>query len=166
MKNAFWLLIVVLFTTSCNSTNGEYVDLTTGKKVMLEKDKETGYMVDVDTKKAVYIYVDPTDKDTFYGRTGKRINDNIIRTSNGNYEYDGDNEYVYTSGSYKLKSEADGDYKIKDGDYKKKVEADGDIKIKDGDYKKKISEDGEVKIKDGDTKIKIDKDGNRKVKRD
>jgi lipopolysaccharide export LptBFGC system permease protein LptF len=158
--------ILLSLVVSCGQTKDEYIDLTSGKTVRLEEDKQTGYLVNADTKKPVYIYINPSSEDTFYGRTGKKINGNVIKTSNGNYKYDGDNEYVYKDGDFKLKNDDDGDYKDKDGDRKVKVDEDGDLKIKDGDYKKKVDNDGDVKIKDGDKKVKIDKDGDRKVKVD
>lgn len=164
MKKIALYISLVLFTWGCADNEGEYIDVRSGKTVMLKKDDSTGYMVNAETNRPVYIYTDPVKKDTFYGRTGKNINGRVV-INGGTVSYDGDDEYIYKDGDYKKKSD-DGDYKIKDGDYKKKVEADGDIKIKDGDYKKKVSENGEVKIKDGDTKIKISANGEKKVKRD
>lgn len=156
--------IVTTLTWACMQTKDEYIDLTTGKKVMIEKDKETGYMVNAETRKPVYLYVDVAAKDTFYGRTAKKVNGEIKRKGE-EYQYLGDDDYVYRNGDYKLKVDADGDYKEKDGDYKLKVEADGDFKEKNGEYKKKVEEDGDVKIKSGNTTIKID-DGKKKVKKD
>ena len=151
---------------SCSSGEGEYVDLNSGKKIRVEKNDETGFMVNAETQKPVYLYVDPEKRDTFYGRTGKVVNNDISRNDNGMFMYTGDDDYVYKNGDYKLKAEEDGDYKIKDGDYKLKVEEDGDMKVKKGDdYKKKVEEDGDVKIKDGDTKIKVE-DGKVEVKKD
>jgi hypothetical protein len=163
MKTIFFSAVLgfVSLATSCNSGPApEYIDLTSGKTVRIEKDKETGFMVNAETGKPVYLYVDPAKEDTFYGRTGKKVNKKIIHTEDGVYKFD-DEDYFYKNGDYKLKTD-DGDIKEKDGDYKKKT-GDGDVKIKDGDYKKK-TDDGDVKIKNGDTKIKID-DGEVKVKR-
>ena len=130
----------------------EYVDLNTGKTVTLDKDPETGYMINTESGKPVYIYVNKSSGDTIYGRTGKVINKKVVKLESGRFEYDGDGEYTYTNGDYKKKVDDDGSYKIKDGDYKKKVDEDGSYKIKDGDYKKKVDEDGNIKIKDGDKK--------------
>lgn len=154
------------FVWACTRTAGEYIDLRSGKKVEIEKDDKTGYMVNKKTRKPVYLYVDPESSDTFYGRTGKKINGDVIVTTSGNYRYTGDDDYVYKNGDYKLKIEADGDMKEKDGDYKIKVEEDGDYKVKNGDYKRKVEADGDIKIKDGNKKIKIDEDGETKVKID
>jgi hypothetical protein len=149
----------LVFVWACNNNpEAEYIDLTSGKTIMVEKDGESGYMVNSETKKPVYLYVNSAKRDTFYGRTGKKINNHIVYDG-GEYRYD-DDDYVYKNGDYKVKTD-DEDIKIKDGDYKKKTD-DGDVKIKDGDYKKK-TDDGDVKIKDGNTKIKIE-DGKRKVK--
>ena len=141
MKQAFFLTIttVVLILAGCKEgTKSGYYDLNNDKRVTLVKDEKTGLMVDAETKKPVYIYVNEETKDTFYGATGKVINGNVIKLKDGKYKYD----------DLKVKLDEDGDFKIKDGDYKRKVEADGDIKIKDGDKKKKIDgETGEVKNK-------------------
>lgn len=162
-------LVLVCFASaifcSCKRTEGEFVDLNSGRKITVEKDEATGYMVNTETNKPVYLYVNPEKRDTFYGRTGKVVNNKISRNDNGMFMYVGDEDYVYKNGTYKLKVDDNGDVKLKDGDYKLKAEADGDKKIKDGDYKKKVSEHGDVKIKGGDTKIKIE-DGKKTVKKD
>ncbi len=161
MKTKIILLsfCALVFVWACNNNpDAEYIDLTSGKTIRVEKDNETGFMVNAETKKPVYLYVNQSARDTFYGRTGKKINNHVIHADD-DYRYD-DDDYVYKNGDYKVK-EDDEDIKIKDGDYKKKTD-DGDVKIKDGDYKKK-TDDGDVKIKNGDTKIKIE-DGKRKVK--
>ncbi len=96
-------------------------------------------MVNADTKEPVIIYVDTQTKDTIYGKTGKVINDHVMKTKDGKYKY------VSTDD----------------------MESEDAYKVKDGDYKKKVEKDGDVKIKDGDTKIKIDgKTGEEKVKKD
>ena len=132
-KNMKKLLFIGLATslllTACN--NGRYKDLTSGETIKLEKDESTGLMVNSETHKPVYIYVDTKTHDTIYGATGQVINGSVVVTSDGKYKYDGDDEY-----------------KIKDGDYKKKVDGD-EIKIKDGDTKTK-TEDGETKKKQDD----------------
>lgn len=124
--------------TSCGDNDHRFVDLETGNHINVVKDSANGYMVNADTKEPVIIYVDTETKDTIYGKTGKVINDHVIKTEEGKYKYVSNDD---------MKS-GDGSYKIKDGDYKKKVEADGDIKIKDGDTKIKIDgETGEKKVK-------------------
>ena len=87
-------------------------------------------MVNADTKEPVIIYVDTQTKDTIYGKTGKVINNHVIKTEEGKYKYVSHDD---------LKSDDDEANKIKDGDYKKKVEKDGDVKIKDGDTKIKLT---------------------------
>ena len=84
-----------------------YLDLTAGKYIEVEKDEKTGRMVNSETHEPVYIYVDTKTNDTIYGASGKVINGYVVKTSDGKYKYDGDDEY-----------------KIKDGDYKKKVDGD------------------------------------------
>ena len=122
-------VITFVYFTGCDNKD-HYVDLETGKTISVEKDSKTGYMVNAETKTPVGIYVNTETHDTIYGRTGKVINNHVIRTPDGKFTY-----------------EEDGDYKVKDDDYKKKVEEDGDIKIKEGDSKVKIEEDGEKKVK-------------------
>jgi len=133
MKKLILILAPVAFSfaLACDNAQDRYLDLQSGEKVAIEKDPETGKMVNVETKKPVYIYVDTKSKDTIYGPTGQVINGHVIKVSDGVYKYDGD-----------------GDFKVKDGDYKMKVEKDGDIKIKDGDKKVKVDgETGEKKVK-------------------
>ena len=141
------LILVSALQWGCDKKDGEYVDLTTGETIKVEKDEKTGYIVNAETRKPVYIYVSPATKDTFYGRTGQKINNAVVKTNDGEFRYEDDGDYVYKDGDYKLKSETDGDLKVKDDDYKKKVDDDGSMKIKDGDTKIKVDEDGEVKIK-------------------
>ena len=118
----------VIIFSSCKQ--GRYYDLTAGKYIEVEKD-DRGRIVNSDTHEPVYIYVDTKTHDTIYGSTGKVINGYIVKTEDGKYKYEGDDEY-----------------KMKDGDYKKKVDGD-EVKIKDGDTKIKI-EDGEKKVKKDD----------------
>lgn len=136
MKRLFFIaMIAAAFAwAACNNADDRYIDLNTGKKVKLEKDG-SGLMVNAETKKPLYIYIDTKTNDTIYGKTGEVVNGHILKTGDNTYGYDMD-----------IKS--DGEYKYKDGDYKIKVEADGDIKIKDGDTKTKIDgETGEKKKK-------------------
>lgn len=124
-------LITLCFWSACRPQE-RYLDLSTGDRVDLEKDANTGVMVRTDTRKPVEIYVDTRTNDTIYGPTGKVINGHVVKLGEWKYKYD------------------DGEYKIKndEADYKKKVEKDGDVKIKDGDSKTKIDgETGEKKVK-------------------
>ena len=126
MKKLILILAPVAFSfaLACDSAEERYLDLQSGEKVNIEKDPETGKMVNAETKAPVYIYVDTKSKDTIYGPTGQVINGHVIKVSEGVYKYDGD-------GDYKLKVEEDGDYKIKDGDKKVKVDGEtGEKKVK------------------------------------
>lgn len=142
MKTLSFIAISFFITAgiiSCVDNNHRYVDLETGKRINVVKDSVNGYMVNADTKEPVIIYVDTETKDTIYGKTGKVINNHVIKTGEGKYKYVSNDD---------MKSQDDESYKMKDGDYKKKVEKDGDVKIKDGDTKVKIDgEDGEKKVK-------------------
>jgi len=133
MKKLILILapIAFSFAIACDNADERYLDLQSGEKVAIEKDPQTGKMVNVETKKPVYIYVDTKSKDTIYGPTGVVINGHVIKLEDGVYKYD-----------------QDGEYKIKDGDYKMKVEKDGDVKIKTDDKKVKIDgETGKKKVK-------------------
>ena len=122
MKQVFFLSAIsaVLAFSSCKEKTG-YHDLNADKPVTLVKDENTGLMVDAETKKPVYIYVNEQTNDTIFGATGKVINGQVVKMEDGKYKYD---------------------------DLKVKLDEDGDIKIKDGDKKTKIDgETGEVKNK-------------------
>lgn len=124
-------LVAVCIWSGCRSQD-RYLDLSTGERVELEKDPNSGLMVRTDTRKPVEIYVDTKTNDTIYGPTGKVINGDVVKL--------GEWKYKYEDGEYKIKND--------DADYKKKVEKDGDVKIKDGDTKTKIDgETGEKKVK-------------------
>src|ERR1700737_4697680 len=113
------LFVLVVFGISvwmaCNTASGRYIDLNTGKHISIEKDPQTGHMINSETKKPVDIYVDTETKDTIYGRTGKTINGRVIKTTDGVYTYK------------EISQPSVGEIKIKDGDMK--------IKIKDGEKK-------------------------------
>jgi hypothetical protein len=127
---------IALAVFSCKDNNPRYTDPDTGKEVTLVKDASTGLMVDAETKKPVYIYVDNEKKDTIYGETGKVINGHVT-LEDGKYKY----------AELEVKAEG-GEYKIKGEDYKEKMEKDGDLKIKNGDVKTKVDgKTGEVKVK-------------------
>lgn len=179
MKSITSILGLAMLFAACNNKAkvepGTYVDLNTGDSISVMADSVTGYAINAETKKPVYLYVDK-HRDTIF-TTGQKVNNMIIPTADGKYEVDGakvkvDDEdvkikyadykekydsdsYTIKDGDYKEKGD-EGDVKIKDGDYKKKTEADGDSKTKDGDNKTKVSEDGDVKIKTEDTKTKIE----------
>lgn len=144
----FLSLITFVAFTGCDNKEDRFIDLESGKTITVEKDSTTGFMVNGETKEPVGIYVNTATNDTFYGRTGKVINNSVVKSSDGKYTY------------------RDGDVEVREGGnrVKVKVEGNGGIDVTDDDYKKKVDADGDIKIKDDDTKIKIDKDGSKKVK--
>ena len=70
-------LSVTLVFTACK--RDRYYDLTAGKYVNLEKDEKTGRMINTETHKPVYIYVDRDTKDTIYGATGDVVNGHVSK---------------------------------------------------------------------------------------
>ena len=118
-------LSAAVLLTSCKQHR--YVDLTSGAYVNLEKDEQTGRMVDSKTHQPVYMYVDTKTNDTIYGATGEVINGHVVKSDDGKYKYEKD-EYKYKNGDYKMKVEGD-EVKIKDGDKKIKIE-NGERKVK------------------------------------
>lgn len=170
MKNSkLFLAALILFAACTNKQEvvpGSYVDLNSGDSVRVIADPVTGYAINSETKKPVYLYVDHK-RDTIF-TTGLVVNNKIIRVDDDYYEVDDtkvtveDKDVIIKYADYKKKFDGD-DYKVKGDDYKLKVEGDGDSKLKDGDFKKKVEKDGDVKIKDGDSKTKIE-DGEVKRK--
>jgi len=128
MRQLLTLFAISAFFVAIACNRERYVNLVSGERVDLEKDPKTGEMVDSKTHQPVYMYVDTKTHDTIYGATGKVINGHVVKTDDGKYKWDGEDEY-----------------KIKYGDYKKKVDGD-EVKIKTADKKIKI-EDGEKKVK-------------------
>jgi hypothetical protein len=170
--------VIAGFSLVSQSSNAQYIDLSTGKSVVLVKHQANGYMYNAETQRPVYIYINPSTNDTFYGRTGANINGKLT-TYNGRYTYNGDENYVYRNGDFQLKTEADfyrengykrkfqndGDIKTKGSDTKIKEEPDGTLKVKQGaDYRKKIDDQGNYKEKDSTFKVKAKVDGSVKVK--
>ena len=144
---------------SCDRHEERYLNLATGEPVELQKDENTGAMVDAETGRTVAIYVDTKKHDTIEASTGRVINGWVFQTADGSWKIKEDGEeYKAKSGNAKYKTE-DGDLKIKDGNYTRKVDEDGDIKIEDG--KKQIKIDGET----GEVKVKKDRNLTEKVKK-
>ncbi len=142
---------IAIAFTACKQDD-KYVDLNTGKEVYIVKDDKTGYMIDTVTKEPVLFYVNTSTKDTFYGKTGAKINGKYAEV-----KVEAETEMapsgILTDDGTKIKVEGDGDVKIKndDADYKKKVDADGDVKVKDGDTKIKYdAETGKTEVKTKD----------------
>jgi hypothetical protein len=128
MKQSLILFTISVCTMFISCSKGRYVNLVSGEQISVERDKSTGLMVDNKTHKPVYMYVDTKTHDTILGATGEVINGRIVKTEDGKFKYDGEDEY-----------------KLKSGDYKKKVDGD-EVKIKNGDRKIKI-EYGKKKVK-------------------
>lgn len=174
MKNKLSGLLLIAFSfIMASSANAQYVDLTTGKSITIIKNQANGMMYNPETQRVVYLYINPSTKDTFYGRTGENINGKVMRMTTGRYVYNGDEGYVFDQGEFRPRRESDGyrkifqgdgDVKLKGGDFKKKTEIDGDVKVKEGDAKAKAKADGDLKVKDGDLRGKIDNHGNAVIK--
>ena len=128
---------------------GEYVNLTSGEKVTIVKDPETGIAIDSKTQIPVQFYYDPVTLDTMY-QSGMVVNNLLIKEGDGKYKLDD------------MKIKVDGDeIKIKTDTSKLKIDG-NEMKMKTADGKMKVDGD-DGKIKTDDTKIKVD-DGEMKVK--
>lgn len=144
MKTSFIIAVSALILCACRH-EGKYVDLRTGERIDVVKDDSTGYMVNSETRKPVYLYVEPATHDTFYGRTGVKISGKVLRSPDGVYSYN-DEEYTFKDSTFQKKPE-EKVISVNGGDVKIKVDDAGKIKIKGNDKKIKIK-DGKVKIKD------------------
>ena len=115
---------------ACGDAKARYVDLNSGEKIVVEKDKQ-GRLVNADDKRPVRFYVDMKTKDTIDGRTGKVVNGELVKVEDAGYEYISVRQVL-----------------AEDEDFQKKTEKDGDIKIKTDDKKVKIDgKTGEKKVK-------------------
>lgn len=143
-------IILQVAFNSCTQTEYRYIDLATGKRVYILTDS-TGVAIDSISGKPVYIYYDTQTKDTIYGKTGKVINNHLVRTTSGGYDYVAPAmEYspdTIHSTQVKHKSAEQHDLEMlnKYGKYKRKSSSNGDVKIVEGD--KKIKVDGETGVK-------------------
>ena len=124
----FMSLATGLFLTACKQPR--YYDLTAGRYIDLEKDDNTGLMVNPTIHQPVYMYVDTRTNDTILGASGAVINGYVVKTDDGKYKFDEE--------EYKLKNG-------ENGDYKRKIEGD-EAKVKTGDKKVKTNEE-EKKVK-------------------
>jgi hypothetical protein len=125
---AFLSTAILLIGTGCKDGDSRYVDLNTGRTLSMTTD-EHGLLVDADTKKPIYIYVDTQKHDTIYGVTGKVINGDV-KLEDGKYTYAGEESQVKME-DMKIKVEKDGDVKIKDDDGKVKIDGKtGEMKSK------------------------------------
>jgi hypothetical protein len=159
MKNKISMLLLIASTVMFSTVlNAQYVDISTGKTVTLVKHEGTGMMMNTQTQRPVYIYIDPATNDTFYGRTGMNINGKVVRTKEGKYFYDDTEGYIFRDGEYRMRTEADS------MGYKRKMQSDGDFKVKHDNYKRKEHQNGDVKVKDPEGKLKMNADGTMKVK--
>ena len=151
IKFSLGAIFLIIALSNCSDKEYRYVDLNSGKRINVVKDSANGYMINAETKEPVIIYYDTQTKDTVYGTTGEVINNRVIKTTDGKYEY--------TPVKPEVVEQKD---KVKTQD-----ELDLEKLNKYGNYKKKVTGDGDIKIKEGDTKIKVDgKTGEKTVKHD
>ena len=178
MKMKLLTLLGAAIFTLGTTAGAQFVDLSTGRTVTLVKHQGNGMMYNTENSRPVHIYINRATNDTFYGRTGQNINGKVSHSATAGYHFEGDGEYIYRDGEfrlrresdtpgYKRKTRADGEQKVKYDDYKRKVEPNGgDVKVKEGDAKLKLEADGVVKLKDSTYKAKIDERGNMLEKDD
>jgi len=151
MKKLLIVAMIAVSFTACKED--KYVDLNTNKEVYLMKDDKTGYMIDTVTKQPVWFYVNTANNDTFYGKTGAKINGTYAKVKMDAEAEMAPKEGMLNADGTTVEKRDNGDIIIKneDADYKKKIEADGDVKIKSGDDKVKYDADkDELKTKKRD----------------
>ena len=169
MKKTLMLVCIIAGLAFTTNLKAQYIDLGTGKTITVIRHSGNGMMFNTQTSRPVYLYINPTTRDTFYGRTGENVNGKLMRNQTGNYVYEADT-YVYKNGDYQLRTagdsydkkvfKRDGDVVYKSEDAKMKKEIDGDFKQKNMEAKTKIETDGVIKDKDGSYKLKVDAEGN------
>lgn len=144
---SFLSLGFLLLGISCNNTGFRYTDLNTGKRINIITDSASGQALDSVTRQPVFIYYDSNTRDTIYGKTGKVINNQVTRSSDGKYTYiePAPIQDSVIAAPVKAKTQEQRDLELlnKYGKYKRKVSKDGDLKIVEGD--KKIKVDGDAR---------------------
>lgn len=131
--------LVFWYIAGCKGLHEGYLDLSTGEEIKVTKDAQTGLIVNKETRKPLYIYVDVIEEDTIYAKTGEVINGHVVNKGN---------KFIY------------------DKDEKLKLGLDSQVKYKDGDFKAKVKKDGTIKIKDGGRKVIIDGKTGEEIKND
>src|SRR6187549_3435141 len=97
MKKLLFLCgAAVMIFTSCKRER--YYDLTAGKYVTLEKDEKTGRMINTETHKPVYNYVDDEYK-IKYGDYKKKVDGDEVKIK------DGDTKIKIEDGEKKVKKD-------------------------------------------------------------
>lgn len=156
MRFGIAILTVILLTAflmNCHGIHDGYKDLSTGEEVKIDKDAETGHIIDKNTGKPLYILVDVLEDDTIYAKTGEVINGHVINR---------DNKFVYDKDA----KDSVAENTAMDENEKLKISDSGAVKYKDGDFKTKVKKNGDIKIKDGDRKVTIDgKTGKEVIKK-
>jgi hypothetical protein len=126
------MIVPIAVLTGCNCANTKYENLANGE-VYIINDPETGLTIDSLTQKPVLFYVNLETKDTISGETGLVVNNQIIKTTDGNYEMtksDLQNEVDEMKAQVDVKIKIDGDeFKIKNANGKVKID-DNEIKTK------------------------------------
>lgn len=136
---------ILVSMNSCTNTEYRYIDINSGKRIDVITDSATGMAIDSVTRQPVSIYYDTQTKDTIFGKTGKVINNQVVRTADGKYDYI---EPLVVNPVDSMKVIPD--------NTKSAEQHDLEMLNKYGKYKKKVSKDGDIKIVEGDKKIKVD----------
>ena len=133
MKKIISLLVIIaggITWISCGNAKARYIDLNSGEKISIQKD-EQGRLVNAEDKRPVRFYIDTKTKDTLDGRTGKVVNGELVKVTDGDYEYITVREILAADDDYKIKVEKDGDVKIKTDNKKIKIDGKtGERKVK------------------------------------
>lgn len=118
--------------SSSRPTKEYYMDLSTNKRVKVQRDEASGRYLNSETHQPIDYYYDPETNDTFDVQ-GRVVNMALTRGAGGKYSVD----------ESKIKVQGDDDLKMKsaDGNTKVKLETDGDAKIK--------TDSSKIKVRDG-----------------
>lgn len=141
-----------------------YTDLRTGKTFRIKKDNSGNYTTE--SGEQLTYYYSPSTQDTFYGPTGRWVNNALNYDQSSGYSIDeqraaaqmSDMDKVkITDEEYKAKSENGDKVKITNDETKIKT-AEGDkIKANEDELKIKTVGGAKIKVNENETKIKIKK---------
>ena len=143
--------ITTTTTTHIISENENYTDLKTGKTFKVKKDAATGNWVRENNEPLEY-YLSPVTHDTFYGPTGRWVNNALIYDPGSGYSID---EVRWQQMNADNGTMEPGKVKMTEEELKAKTSDGADkVKITNDETKIKTSEGTKIKSNENETKIK------------